>query len=371
MPQGRPATPALLLQLYRNLPQMGVLQQALSTPQGNARVQGTVGSLAALVAAALHANRTGVYLFILPDREAAAYFHNDLQTFAEGKEVLFMPSATRRPYDDEQEHDDAQVLLRAEVLNQLNHKKLRGELIVTHPEALAEKVVNKITMAKNTVEVKRGARLNLDFMMEVMAEFSFDRVDFVYGPGQYSIRGGILDVFSFSNDLPYRIEMFGDDVESIRTFDPETQLSVNAVDNLSLLPNVQTHLLKETREGLLTFLPPEATVWVYDAAFTAEVVQKRYDQAATAYQARQNASGGSTVLSPPEDLYESGQSFFAAMERHPIVEFGGMAYYKQSEVVRFESTPQPAIRKDFKLLAETMLENERAGFQNLLFSEQP
>ena len=172
------------------------------------------------------------FLLILNDKEEAAYLLNDLEQLIGEKDVLFYPGSYRRPYQIE-ETDNANVLLRAEVLNRINSRK-KPAVIVTYPDALFEKVVTRKELDKNTQKIKLGDEISLDFLNEVLFEYQFKRVDFVTEPGEFSVRGGIVDVFSFSHDEPYRIEFFGDEVDSIRTFDVETQLSTDKVKKITI-----------------------------------------------------------------------------------------------------------------------------------------
>ena len=179
---------------------------------------------------------------------------NDLQNLLPGEEILFFPTSYKRPYKFE-ETENANILQRAEVLNTINTGASQKFIIITYPEALTEKVINKRSLRENSFSVKIGEKLDLNFMLELLQTYEFEKTDFVYEAGQYSVRGGIVDIFSYSQDYPYRIELFGDEIESIRTFDPNTQLSVEPKKNFSIIPNVQTKLLQEQRESLLKFIP--------------------------------------------------------------------------------------------------------------------
>ena len=181
------------------------------------------------------------YLLIFNDKEEAAYYLNDLEQLLGDKNVLFYPGSYRRPYQIE-ETDNANVLLRSEVLNRINSRK-KPAIIVTYTTALFEKVVTKKELEKNTLKITLGENLSLDFVNEILFEYKFRRVDFVTEPGDFSVRGGIIDVFSFSNNEPYRIEFFGDEIESIRSFDVETQLSKNKLQKIAIIPNIENKSL--------------------------------------------------------------------------------------------------------------------------------
>ena len=205
-------------------------------------LKGLSGSLDAVVMAASFRLHPQDYLVVLHDRDEAGYFQNDLQTLL-GREVLIFPMSYKRPYEFD-EIDNANILMRTEVLNRIA-SKTSAEIIVTYPEALSEKVINKRSLSTNTFSIALHEKLDIAFLEEFMLSYDFEKTDFVYEPGQFAVRGGIIDVFSFAYDLPYRIELFGSDVDSIRTFDPGSQLSVDSLDKVSILPNLQTRLVQE------------------------------------------------------------------------------------------------------------------------------
>ena len=255
----------------------GVVQaiaEAIKPNEGNRiQIRGLKGSLDAVLATAIYQLNHQNHLFIMHDKEEAAYFYNDLQNLTASKEVLLFPMSYKRPYHFE-ETENANILKRAEILNRINHKSQKGELIVTYPEALSEKVINKHALQQNTFTAKVGEEVDAAFISELLQTYDFERTDFVYEPGQFAVRGGIIDVFSYAHDLPYRIELFGDEIDSIRTFDPATQLSEQPVKSINLIPNVQTRLLAEGRESFLAFMPRNTKVWVKDYDLLADVIDK-------------------------------------------------------------------------------------------------
>ncbi|MBY0424670.1 MAG: transcription-repair coupling factor, partial [Cytophagales bacterium] len=288
-----------LLHLYANDPLVQVLGIELS--KGNRHVFAKVlkGSLDAVVAAAWLLDKSQSALFILHDREEAAYFQNDLENLLE-KEVLFFPTSYKKPYQFE-EIENANVLTRTEVLNKLNDSNTKQALIVTYPEALTEKVINKRWLVENSLSAKVGDKLDLAFIAEVLDSYGFEKNDFVYEAGQYSIRGGIVDIFSFSNQYPYRLEFFGNEIESIRTFNPDTQLSIGHIDHVSILPNIQHREMVETRESFFSFLKKDTVVWAKDLAHSEEVIEKYYQRACDT-----RTKTPSPVLSDPEVIFENG-----------------------------------------------------------------
>jgi len=222
--------------LFTKSSQVRKLGETITQSQKKIHISGLVGAATSLVIADTFKKLELPLLLIFNDKEEAAYHLNDLENILGDKEVLFYPGSYRRPYQIE-ETDNANVLLRSEVLNRINSRK-KPAIIVTYPDALFEKVATRKELEKNTLKISVGDQLSIDFINEVLFEYQFHRTDFVTEPGEFSVRGGILDVFSFSNDKPYRIEFFGNEVESIRTFDVETQLSLEQVKKVLVIPNV-------------------------------------------------------------------------------------------------------------------------------------
>ncbi|WP_181305227.1 transcription-repair coupling factor [Rufibacter sp. XAAS-G3-1] len=360
------------LELYRQDPVVQTVAQRLQTPEPqHIQLKGLVGSLDAVVASALQTMQPGTHLFVLHDREEAAYFYSDLfNLLAQEQEVLLFPSSYKRAYQFDHT-ENANILLRAEVLNRLNNRAGAGAMIVTYPEALTEKVINKKSLVANTLGAKVGEKLDVNFLTEMLASYDFERTDFVYEAGQFAVRGGIVDVFSYANELPFRLELFGDEIESIRTFDPNTQLSVEQKKQISIIPNVQTKLLQETRESFLDFIPADSIVWVKDYRQAVDVVTESFEKAEQSFKEMLEASAGMQIVSNPEDLFESGKSFKKALETFTLVEFGKRFNFRNAEVVQFQAHPQPSFNKDFQRLVSNLHENQSNGYVNVIAAESP
>ena len=239
--------------------------------------------LAGVVAAAKERS----HLCIANSKEEAAYLQNDLQGVLSEQAIHFFPDSFKRAsfFDD---LNPTQVLQRSETVNKISgpapNSKVSstirpGEVIVTYPEALFEKVVSPEALNKNRIEITIGERLDVDFVMQVLIEYGFVRTDFVYEPGQFSIRGGIIDLFSYGNDLPYRIELFDDEVETIRIFDPLSQLSKQNIKHISIVPNLNTRFRQDQKVSLLRVLPPGTVLWVKDFQFLLDRLQYCFDKA--------------------------------------------------------------------------------------------
>ncbi len=271
-----------ILRKYSESSNNSLLSQELKGDAARIRLKGVIGSGASFIAAAAHQHIYKASLLILSDKEEAAYFLNDLENILGQEQVLFFPASYRMPYQHE-DIDNSNILLRAEVLNKINTGK-KHICIVTYPEALTEKVVTKTHLTKNTLEIKQGEKLSIDFVSDVLIEYGFERADYVLEPGQFSIRGGIVDIYSFSNDNPYRIEFLGNEVDSIRSFDSVTQLSVQKLVHCTIIPNVQTKLLQESRQTFLEFIPDNSVIWFKDFQLTIERIEKAFAFAETEYQ---------------------------------------------------------------------------------------
>ncbi len=334
----------------------------------NIQLKGINGSLDAVIASTLHQINHQNDLFILHDKEEAAYFQNDLQNLLPAREIFLFPESFKRPYDIH-EIENANVLFRAEILNRINHKDVKGELIVTYPEALAEKVINKRSLLQNTLTLRTSDTVDIQRFNEQLISFDFEKTDFVYEAGQFSIRGGIVDIFSYAHDLPYRIELFGDEIESIRTFNPDSQLSVDHLKEIHLIPNVQTRLKKESMDSFLSFFPRNTKIWIKDYSLTLDVIEKYYDKALSLFDRVVDQSGKTAVVLPPKDLFESARSFSDKIREFSIVEFGNRFYLPKSIEVDFSCRSQPSFNKNFELLSQNLLDNQEKGYKNIISSD--
>ena len=304
--------------------------------------------------------RTGqTLLFVGDDKEQAAYLLNDLELLLGQEQVLFFPSSYRRPYQTE-ETDNANVLLRAEVLSQLQQG---ARVVVSYSEALFEKVLTRQQLDKNTLTLKRGEHLSLDTLNATLFEYQFQRVDFVSEPGEFSVRGGIVDVFSFSNDTPYRIEFFSDVVESIRTFDVETQLSLQQVSSVVIIPNIESKVAGEQRTSFLSLLPEETLIFVQDFELFAPKWEKMYQKAQEAFAALK----GEIAHLPPEELFCNAQEGLRDFAQRYVVRVN--PHNPQGIVgkgVSFAMRPQPSFNKRFELLIEHFKEKYNEGYTNYI-----
>lgn len=302
------------------------------------------------------------FVIICDDEEKAYYLHSDLSSFLEEKEVLFFPASFKKDFKVTAT-DSTNVLKRTEVISRLSAHP-QGTIIVTYPAAICELVIGNTTYANNVFNVKVGENFDLDFLMELLGEHDFDRVDFVFEPGQYAIRGGIVDVFSFANDLPYRIELDGDVVESIRHFAPDDQLSVKKVMYTTIVPNIQSEVIATEKVSFFEYLPKDTVVWTHDAQYTAEIIE---DGWAKAHKFAKQSEEEEPVI--VEKIYETANDFLGHLKNSAVVEYGTRNFFKPQQELEFKISPQPLFHKNFNLLIENLKENQKNGYENIIFSE--
>lgn len=338
------------------------LSSLLSEPKQKVHLKGVLGSSLSFTIASVFKSTNKPFLLIFENKEEAAFYLNDLEVLLDEKEVFFYPGSYRRPYQVE-ETDNANVLLRAEVLSRINSQK-KPALIVTYPEALFEKVLSRKELEKSTFKVVAGEALNLDFFNEVLFEYQFKRVDFVTEPGEFSVRGGIVDVFSFSHDKPYRIEFFGDEVDSIRTFDIESQLSIKPIQKLQIIPNIEHKLLNETRQGFLEYTASKTVVFAKNIPAFLATTDTLQEKATEAY----NMLSTDINHSRPEDLFCVSAEFKSQLLDFSVVEFGSTAVLapKKEQQLEIHVSPQPSFNKQFNRIIEDLNSHHDLGYQNYI-----
>ena len=335
---------------------------------------GLAGSAKAFAVEDYFRQHGGQHLVICATKEDAAYFYNDLESLFNEREmdyskkqILFYPTSYKRPYEPERP-DNTYILSRTEVLQRVSTSE-RRTVIVSYPEALSEKVFTRKLLAKNTFKVRQGDRLNLDFLTDLLYEYGFENTDFVVEPGQFAIRGGIIDVFSFANDYPYRIEFFGDEIESVRSFDIANQLSLERFNQIVLLPNMQQQAFIEERESILEYLPKATTVWIEEMGLFAAQIDREYDKAVEAWEkvSSMETDDGGQMMAPGK-LFAKAEELMGALGNHPTIEFTNLAS-PRGDAVLFHTTPQPIFNKNFNLLIENLNDYRDKGYRIVLYSE--
>lgn len=365
-----------LLNFYRADQRAKLLNGCWEKDGSKAELKGIVGSAPALLAAAILSPNKGTtdefnlrdapsHLFILDDKESAAYFLNDLQQLIGGTHnILFFPRSARVPYQEEVT-ENANIAMRAEVLNEINRHG-KGLAIVTFSEAIAEQVISKRELSEQTFALALGEKYTLDFLDEVFIEYGFSKVDFVYEPGQYAVRGGIVDVFSYSFDHPYRIEFFGDEIDSIRKFDPISQLSVNKMTRAVVVPNIGDRSLHESVEPLFNFIPGDTRIWMADAKRTERHLKEAKERAESAFERVSDA----LKFTPPDALYINSEQLESLLTPFHVVEFNGGTSFPDRLVIDWDMIPQPSFNKNFDLITSNLQANHRQGYHNVIVAGQ-
>ena len=348
-----------VVSLIQNASTVKKLEEALALPKTEIAINGLVGSSLSLILAHLFSKSSSNFLLVLDNKEEAAYYLNDLEQLLPENQALFYPASYRRPYEIETT-DNANVLLRSEVLNRINQPQ--PFCIITYPEALFEKVISKKELQKQTLELTVGAQLSIDFVNEVLFEYHFKRTDFVTEPGEFSVRGGILDVFSFSNDNPYRIEFFGNEIESIRTFDVETQLSIAPQNKIAIIPNINQATAVSQRIGFLEYLNPNTKLFIKNENPLLQTLDSLFEKAIVSF----NKLETEVKISNPEALFCNAKAFkklLTLFSKFTLTHNES----KKIEQVNFNIKPQPSFNKQFHLLIAHLNEHTQQGYTNYIF----
>jgi transcription-repair coupling factor (superfamily II helicase) len=326
---------------------------------GKIRLQGLTGSSVPMILAAVFSKTQTTHVAVIPEKEDAAYFYNDLVSLLGDESVFFFPSTYKRSVQYEQT-EPANIVLRTEVLNFLSSGK-RKAIIVTYPESVMEKVVSRKSLKKNTFNLNKGDKISLEFLEEVLHEYNFNRTDFVYEPGQYSIRGSIVDVFSYAADVPYRVDFFGEEIETIRSFNTEDQLSLNILSSISIIPNIQDISIEQINDSFTDFLPPSSLIWIEDAAYIREKINNIYSQTEQRQESGQIFGKKDTIL--------TGNGFIDYCTRFRIAETGRNIIFESDVLFEFRTEPQPVFNKNFELLSSKLLSNFAEAYETYIVSE--
>ena len=338
--------------------QMQKLETSISKNENNTLLKGLVGSSLSFVISSIFSKKSTSILFILEDKDTAAYHFNDLEKLNNNK-VLFYPESYKNPYSSNN-IDNSNILLRADVLNKINSVN-ESFIVVTYYKALFEKVVTKLELQKNTLAIKVGDELSIDFINEMLFEYEFSRVDFVTQPGDFSVRGGIIDVFSFSNNEPYRIEFFGDEITRIRSFDLESQLSITSYNDIKIIPNIQSDIKIENRISFLDILPSESIVFSKSSKFLLNEIKTLFDKSVTIYK----ELSSTTVQLQPKELFSSSKEIKKSLIKHKLVEIGSNSIFSNN-IINYNTKPQPSFNKSFELLIDNLNSYAKLGFKNYL-----
>ena len=335
------------------------------------------GSSINFIAASLWRLTDANHVFILSDKEDAAYFHNDMEHLTKGLDVFFFPDSFKRT-GFFNELNSSHVMLRTEALTKFTGKKVNKKVFVTYPEALFERVVNPSSLAGDMISIKVGETLLVDAMLERFISLGFKREDFVYEPGQFAIRGGILDIYSFGNEHPYRIELFDTEVDSIRIFNPETQLSERKLMQVSILPNIETRFESQDKISLLDYLPGNTVIWAKDLSFTLGRLAKM------ASELPDKMNTGQVAIDQEEETlkefskgdFETGNDWEEKIKQRHLIEFYNHSLEKITgdkidATFQFATEEQPVFNRQFNLLIADLQKRIANKYVPYIFAENP
>ena len=356
--------------LYAQSPNVAAMAKAVgSVSVKNIFLEGLMASATPLAFAAMATKVGKIILFVLNDADEAGYFYHDLVQIMGDSNALFFPSSYRRAVKYGQ-RDAANEILRTEVLTAINvatnAKDNTPLYIVTHPEAIAELVISRKKLDDRTMTLRNGDTTDVTRVVKTLREYGFSEVDYVYEPGQFARRGSILDVFSFSCELPFRIDFFGDEIDSIRTFEVDTQLSKERRDTVEIVPELASS--KEEKVPLLDFLPAHAMVAMRDCAFVCDAVEKTYNEGFSS-QALTEKLESATEMQREEIIAEmkretqlvSGNDFKRRLLAFRTIEFGHRPLRDANAKISFAIVPQPLFHKNFDMLKKSLEDYQLSG----------
>jgi transcription-repair coupling factor (superfamily II helicase) len=367
----------VLMNMYSNDPRIFTIADKILLPEPkHMHLSGLAGSASQFVFSAVFSHsltsKTN-HLVILRDAEEAAYFHNTIENLTGALDIFYFPSSFKNKKNFHQ-LNSSHVMLRTEALTKLStggNKKV----LVTYGEALSEKVVLSKSLSENIISFKQGQEIKTDELLSRFVDYGFSRTDFVYEPGQFAVRGGILDIYSYGNEKPYRIELFGNEIDSIRLFDPETQLSERKLKEVNIIPNVETQFSSEEKVSLLNFLPENTVIWSEDWEFIKQIIQQQgqdlKESITNPPKSTANEEGG---LNEVKDLSEKDFVYADVLEKQigerPTIEFGKSRFFSNDEI-QFSIKQQPAFNRRFNLLIENLKAFESKKYNLFIFAENP
>lgn len=381
----------VLLEQYKNNPRLLQLAERIHIPHSEGEEKGTrskiylknlLGSSAEFVVSSIFAHEKTQslnHLIVLNDSEEAAYFHNTIENLTSALDLFYFPSSFKNRKNFRL-LNSSHIMLRTEMLTKLSQGGNK-KIIVTYPEALFEKVVLPKTLSSNIISIKTNDTINVDGILELFVMYGFVRTDFVYEPGQFALRGGILDIYSFGNEKPYRIELFGNEVDSIRIFDPETQLSERKLLQVSIIPNVETQFDSGEKVTLFEFLPENTVAWLKDWDVIKEKIEVQEEDLGM-FLERMQAKGDEQKQEENEDEDDTKilkdvklEDFVPAatierqIQQRTIVEFGYKSHLSNTEI-EFNTKTQPSFNRQFDLLIKDLKAHEENSYSIYIFAEQ-
>ena len=334
-------------------------------------LKGMTGALDSFVLSGIYLADPRPHLLIASDKEEAAYLQNNIASLFEKKPIGFFPDSFKRPMQFEA-LNTSNVLQRTETINNITSSSTTGEILVTYPEALFEKVVSPVELDKTRINVVKNEDVDIDFLVEMLVEYGFTRTDFVFEPGQFSIRGGIVDIFSYGNEWPYRIELFDEEVESIRTFDPNTQLSIRNIAKVSIVPNINTRFTQDQKVSIFKVLPENTVIWISDFQMLLDKLQLCFERVEDFAEKVKLSEEGELTEALKERAFILPKDVIGDIEKYTTIISKKTSFPIPFDLeLSYNSKPQTSFNKNFKLLIEDLKENTSKGLTNYIYTDNP
>ena len=368
-----------LSQLYAHMPQVAALAKVMGDSKSrNIFLDGLLASSSALLFGSLTTKCKTKIMFVMQDADEAGYLYHDLTQILGDKQVLFFPSSYRRAVKYGQK-DSANEILRTETLCEIkneedNKKKDSSLFIVSYPEAMAELVVSHNSMDSRMLTLAKGEEKPMNDIVSTLRDFGFSEVDYVYEPGQFARRGSILDVFSFSSEYPFRIDFFGDEIDTIRTFEVENQLSKDKCDNATIVPELSQS--NEERIPILQFLPKDTFLCMKDFTYVCDIINKVYEEGFS-QQALVEMTAGATEMECQEIMNRmrsdiqlvTASTFMRDALDFRMIEMGHKPSRNADTTIRFDIKPQPLFHKNFDLLKKSLEDYQLMGYKVYILAD--
>jgi len=347
-----------------------------SKPCPRIKLLGMIGSLDSLMLSAVYKLQPRSHLFIGYDKDDAAYFQNNMTNLLE-KEVYLLPDSFKRPKKFE-DLDNGNILQRTEIVNKIHGSKNKHEIVVTYPEALFEKIVSPKILERYRIDITKGEKVNVKTITEVLIEYDFKREEFIFEPGQFSIRGSIIDIFSYGNEWPYRIELFDEEVETIRTFDPMTQLSQQNISKINIIPNINTRFKNQEKVSIFSVLPTNTVIWIRNLQDFIDRIQNCFDEAFKFAESVSALDKSELAEIFRDRAFVKPMEIVTQIQQFPIIclfdpdsNTNNIFNISFDKEILMRVNPQPSFNKNFTLLINNLNNNTSNKIENYLFAENP
>ncbi|MBP5318623.1 MAG: transcription-repair coupling factor, partial [Paludibacteraceae bacterium] len=337
--------------ILKRHPAYPTLEAWAQARHSNLQLNGASGSSVPLLAHTAQKSQGRAAVFVAHDQEEAAYLYNDLLGLSPAEKVFYLPSSYKKKILDGQPQDAPSQVLRTEALSGIGN--ITGWTIVTYPEALSERVIDQALLSKETLHLHQGEKTDLQFVTNLLEQYGFEQVDFVYEPGQFAVRGSIIDVFSFSSDLPYRIDFWGDEIDSLRTFDIENQLSVSSLDDITIVSNILHSQAPENEASVFSFFPKGTLLCVCDGAFACDRIGEIWE-----------ANGHHPHFAKPEE-------FATALSEYSLLEWGHHPLCQIKNQLTLDQEAQPLFHKNFDWVTDDLSKRHALGYDIYICSDNP